>query len=312
MFDFFKPILIDFQNPVLYAIPIFALLMGIEIYVNYKDRSDNYSLPDTAASLSMGIGSVVVDLLTKSVAYLAFWALYEQFGFFKGYLEFTALGWLLLFFFDDFTFYWHHRLSHQVRLLWAAHVNHHSSTHYNLSTALRQSWTEVFYKYIWYLWLPILGFHPIMILVQMSLSLIYQFWIHTKHIKQLPTFVEYIFNTPAHHRVHHAKNILYLDKNHAGILIIWDRLFGTFQQEDPNEPVEYGITTNINTYNPLRIASHDFVILYQDLRKANPWSVRLKYLLYPPGWSPDGSTQTADQMRATWQKEQESSTKIAP
>ncbi len=288
---------LEFKNPVVFAIPFFVLLILIEAWVNYKDRTDNYTLKDSAASISMGLGSVFIDLITKSIALGTFWWLYKNTGFLKSHLEFTILGWILLFFADDFTFYWHHRLSHQIRILWSAHVNHHSSTHYNLSTALRQSWTELFYKYLWYLWLPILGFHPIMILTQISLSLIYQFWIHTKHIDRFPSWFEFIFNTPSHHRVHHAKNVKYLDRNHAGIMIIWDRMFGTFQEEDPNEPVVYGITTDINTYNPLRIATHDFVSAWQDIKRAPTFTDKLKYLFMPPGWSHDGSTKTADEMR---------------
>lgn len=304
MWEFIQPIL-NFDNPIAYAIPFFALLIGIEAYLNYKERSDNYQLKDSAASISMGFGSVFIDLITKSIALLTFKFIYTNYGLFSDALSFTVLGWVLLFFLDDFTFYWHHRLSHQVRLLWAAHVNHHSSTHYNLSTALRQSWTELFYKYIWYLWLPLLGFPPLMILIQISISLIYQFWIHTKHIKRFPAFFEFFMNTPSHHRVHHAKNIIYLDRNHAGILIIWDRLFGTFMEEDPNEPVVYGITTNINTYNPLRIASHEFINLGKDIYKAPTFSDKLKYLLLPPGWSHDGSTMTADEMRVDWEQQKE-------
>ena len=125
MLELIKPLLTDFQNPILYAIPFFAVLMGIEIYINYRERSDNYTIKDTAASLSMGFGSVFVDILTKSIAYATFSVLYLEVGYFQSYLEFTILGWGILFFLDDFIFYWHHRLSHQVRLLWAAHVNHH-------------------------------------------------------------------------------------------------------------------------------------------------------------------------------------------
>lgn len=303
MWEFIDPIL-NFKNPVAYAIPFFALLIVVEAYLNYKERSDNYALKDSVASISMGMGSVFIDLLTKSAAFLIFSFIYNNYALFSDALAYTVLGWVLLFFLDDVTFYWHHRLSHQVRLLWAAHVNHHSSTHYNLSTALRQSWTEVFYKYLWYLWLPLLGFPPLMILMQISISLIYQFWIHTKRINRFPNWFEFIFNTPAHHRVHHAKNIIYLDKNHAGILIIWDRLFGTFMEEDPNEPIVYGITTNINTYNPLKIASHEFINLGKDIYKAPTFMDKIKYIFLPPGWSHDGSTMTADEMRIDWEEQQ--------
>jgi sterol desaturase/sphingolipid hydroxylase (fatty acid hydroxylase superfamily) len=303
MWQFFEPILIEFKNPVVFAIPFFALLMGIEAYVNYRERTDNYILKDSLASIGMGLGSVFLDIITKSAAFIVFLWLYNNYGIFKESLsDWPLWGFAILFFLDDLTFYWHHRLSHQIRLLWAAHVNHHSSTHYNLSTALRQSWSELFYKYIWYLWLPILGFPPLMILTQISISLIYQFWIHTKHIDRFPAIVEYIFNTPSHHRVHHAMNVVYLDRNHAGILIIWDRMFGTFMAEDPEIPVIYGITTNINTYNPLKIATHEFGNLYRDLKKAPNFASKLKYLFAPPGWSHDRKTLTADQMREELEK----------
>lgn len=302
MWEFIKPIFTEFQNPVIYAIPFFVILILIEAYINYKERTENYLLIDSVASISMGIGSAFIDVITKATAFFVFSWLYTNVGFFSETLSFTVVGWVLLFFFDDFCFYWHHRMSHQVRLLWAAHVNHHSSTYYNLSTALRQSWSELLYKYLFFLILPIIGFHPLMILTQMSISLIYQFWIHTKRIDRLPWIIELIFNTPSHHRVHHASNIVYLDRNHAGILIIWDRMFGTFQVEDPAEPVVYGITTDINTYNPLRIASHEFINIGKDLKKAPTLRDKLGYLFMPPGWSHDGNDQRSDTLRAAMEQ----------
>jgi sterol desaturase/sphingolipid hydroxylase (fatty acid hydroxylase superfamily) len=297
MWDLFKPILVDFKNPVLFAIPFFLLLIFLEVYLNYRERKNNYLLKDSLASISMGLGSIVSDIISKSLAFVAFVWLFENFGIFKEQLSWTVLGWVLLFFLDDFTFYWHHRLSHEVRILWAAHVNHHSSEQYNLSTALRQSWTEILYKYIFFLWLPFLGFHPLMVLTQISINLIFQFWVHTKFIKKLPPFIEFIFNTPSHHRVHHASNPRYLDRNHAGTLIIWDRMFGTFSAEKDEEPVVYGITTNIDTYNPLKIASHEFTSMWKDIREAPKFSDRLKYIFYAPGWSHNGRSLTARQMR---------------
>jgi sterol desaturase/sphingolipid hydroxylase (fatty acid hydroxylase superfamily) len=297
MWVLFKPILVDFKNPVLFAIPFFLLLIFLEVYLNYRERKNNYLLKDSLASISMGLGSIVSDIISKSLAFVAFVWLFENFGIFKEQLSWTVLGWVLLFFLDDFTFYWHHRLSHEVRILWAAHVNHHSSEQYNLSTALRQSWTEIFYKYIFFLWLPFLGFHPLMVLTQISINLIFQFWVHTKFIKKLPPFIEFIFNTPSHHRVHHASNPRYLDRNHAGTLIIWDRMFGTFSAEKDEEPVVYGITTNIDTYNPLKIASHEFTSMWKDIREAPKFSDRLKYIFYAPGWSHNGRSLTARQMR---------------
>ena len=297
MWDLFKPILVDFKNPILFAIPFFLLLIFFEVYLNYRERKNNYLLKDSLASISMGLGSIISDIISKSLAFIAFVWLFENFGIFKEQLSWTVLGWVLLFFLDDFTFYWHHRLSHEVRILWAAHVNHHSSEQYNLSTALRQSWTEIFYKYIFFLWLPFLCFHPLMVLTQISINLIFQFWVHTKFIKRLPPFIEFIFNTPSHHRVHHASNPRYLDRNHAGTLIIWDRMFGTFSEEKDEEPVVYGITTNIDTFNPLKIASHEFASMWKDIREAPKFSDRLKYIFYAPGWSHNGKSLTARQMR---------------
>ncbi len=279
------------------AIPFYIVCMGLELYINWRERREYYVAKDSAASISMGIGSIFADLLAKSTAFILFTHLFEWGGFFKEQLSWTVGGWILLFFLDDFTFYWHHRMSHEVRIFWAAHVHHHSSEQYNLSTALRQSWTEVFHKYFFFLWLPLLGFEPIMVLTQMSINLIYQFWIHTKFVKKLPSFIEFIFNTPSHHRVHHASNVLYLDRNHAGTLIIWDRLFGTFAEERDEVPVVYGITTNIHTYNPLRIATHEYGSLWRDLRRAPTFRAKLGYLFMPPGWSHDGSTLTANEMR---------------
>ena len=297
MWEFFKPILVDFKNPIIFAIPFFLLLIGIEVYLNYKERKGYYIFKDSMASISMGIGSIFSDIISKSLAFVAFTWLFTTYGFFKDELSWTVLGWVLLFFLDDFTFYWHHRLSHEVRVLWAAHVNHHSSETYNLSTALRQSWTEIFYKYIFFLWLPFLGFPPLMVLTQISINLLFQFWVHTKFIKKFPPFIELILNTPSHHRVHHASNVRYLDRNHAGTLIIWDRLFGTFAEEKDEEPVVYGITTNIHTYNPLVIATHEFKSLFRDVRRAPGFANKMKYIFLAPGWSHDGSTQTARQMR---------------
>lgn len=282
-------------DPALYAIPFFSLCILIELYLAKREHLAIYQAKDSAASISMGIGAAFITVVTKSIAFLVFMYLYNNYRLLDIPVAFST--WIILLFADDFSFYWHHRLSHEVRVLWAAHVNHHSSEQYNLSTAIRQSWAEGIYKFAFWLWLPILGFHPLFIFMQMSISLIYQFWIHTQLIHKLPNFIEAIFNTPSHHRVHHAANVKYLDRNYAGIFIIWDKLYGTFAPEDPAEPVKYGITTNIHTFNPLRIASHEFVAIAHDVAKTKSWKQRLNYLLKPPGWSADGSTKTAKQMQ---------------
>ena len=287
--------LVPLENePVLFAIPLFLLLIGIELYVNFKEQKNLYNKGEAWSSIAMGLGSVVIDLLMKGLAYGAFSILYQH--------RLFDLGWqwwviVLAFFADDFTFYWHHRLSHEVRILWAAHVNHHSAQSLNFAVALRQSWGELLYKYFFWLWMPLFGFSPLLILMLMSFSLIYQFWTHTELIQKLPAWFEAIFNTPSHHRVHHASNIRYLDRNHAGILIIWDRLFGTFSEEKDFEKPIYGITKNIETNNPFIIATHEFLDLWHDVHSTPHWGDKLGYLFMPPGWSPDGPDLRAKTLR---------------
>ena len=207
-------------------------------------------------------------------------------------------------FLDDFSYYWFHRTSHENRFFWASHVVHHSSKHYNLSTALRQTWTGGFYSFIFWLWLPLIGFHPGMIIFQMSISLLYQFWIHTELIQKMPKWVEFFFNTPSHHRVHHGSNPIYLDRNHAGILIIWDKLFGTFQPELESEKVKYGLVVNIKTYNPIVIAFNEWGALFKDLIIKNvSLRNRIKYLYKPPGWKHDGTGKLSADLKEEWLKE---------
>ena len=286
------------MDPVVWAIPFFLILISIELYVNWKQQLELYEKKEALSSIGMGLGSLVIDILTKGLALGTYTILYQYRLFDIGW---HWWAWILIIFADDFTFYWHHRLSHEVRILWAAHVNHHSSTTLNLATALRQSWGEQFYKYIWWIWMPLVGFNPLMMLMMMSFSLIYQYWVHTELIKRLPRWYEFIFNTPSHHRVHHASNIRYLDQNHAGILIIWDRMFGTFSPEMDNEKPIYGITKNINTYNLFKIAGHEFVDVYHDVKRAPTFKDKLKYIFYPPGWSHDGPDLRAKTLRKNLQ-----------
>ncbi len=288
-------------DPVTYAIPFFVLAIAIELYINWKEKLNLYETKEALSSIGMGLGSLVIDLVMKGLAFGNYILIFEHF--YGSSLDANAgLGWhwwvwVLILFADDFTFYWHHRLSHEVRILWAAHVNHHSSQTLNLATALRQSWGEQLYKFIWWLWLPLVGFPPLMMMMMMSISLIYQYWVHTELIIKMPKWFEFIFNTPSHHRVHHASNIRYLDQNHAGILIIWDRMFGTFAEEREDEKPVYGITNNINTYNLFKIASHEYLDVLKDVKRAPKFSDKLKYIFYPPGWSHDGPDHRARTLR---------------
>ena len=279
----------------IWAIPLFFSLILIEAYIDYRDKRELYLGKDFVASISMGLGSLFVNAAMKTLAFIAY-SFIHQYAIIKN-IEWQWWAWVVVFFADDFTFYWHHRLSHEVRVLWAAHINHHSSQKMNLGTALRQSWAEQLYKYIWWLWLPLLGFEPLMIFVMMSFSLIYQFFQHTELVRKLPKPIEFIFNTPSHHRAHHAVNPRYLDQNHAGILIIWDRLFGTFAEEIEDDKPVYGITTNIDSYNIFYIASHEHQNLWKDLKNAPNFKDKLKYIFNPPGWSHTGEDQTARTLR---------------
>jgi sterol desaturase/sphingolipid hydroxylase (fatty acid hydroxylase superfamily) len=269
---------------VLYAVPAFLLLIVMEA-VSYRflpdDDERGYEIRDTATSLSMGLGSQVIGVPWKVVVALAYAGLYVL----------TPLKldphspwtWVLLFFADDLAYYWFHRLHHEVRVFWAGHVVHHSSVFFNLSTALRQSWTPMTGTPFW-LFLPLLGIPPWMVFLQQSISLAYQFFLHSERVGTLPRPVEWFFNTPSHHRVHHGANAEYLDRNYGGILIVWDRLFRSFEPERAR--VVYGLTKNIGTYNPLRVATHEYRAIWQDFRAATRWRDRLRFVFGRPGWQP--------------------------
>jgi sterol desaturase/sphingolipid hydroxylase (fatty acid hydroxylase superfamily) len=275
----------------LLAIPVFFAAMALEWWVARRQGRRVFAWRDTLASLSAGVGSLVVGAFWKGVVFASYFALHEITPLRLGD---GPLVWIAALVADDFAYYWFHRLHHEVRLLWAAHVTHHSSRHYNLATALRQSWIPMT-GLPFYVALPLLGFDPWMLATVHSINLLYQFWIHTETIDSIGPF-EAVFNSPSHHRVHHASNVQYLDRNYAGILIVWDKLFGTFEPE-VEKPV-YGLTKNIETYDPFRIAFHELFAVVRDALRPAPLATRLAYLVQPPGWSPDGSTQTAPQMRA--------------
>ena len=280
-------------DPILIAIPLFVILLLAELFLTHKLKSGNYTKLDTFGSLSMGLGSMLVGILTKIIIYGAYTFVY-QYRLFS--FEMTIPLIILLFFLDDFCYYWFHRLSHSSRFLWASHSIHHSSQEYNLSTALRQTWTgDLTGTFLFWILLPFIGFTPEWVMTMKAISLIYQFWIHTEVIKKLPKWFELFFNTPSHHRVHHAVQAQYLDKNHAGVLIIWDKLFGTFVLEK-EKPV-YGLVTNIKTYNPFKIALAEWTLILKDLKLKIPFSTKLKYFFMPPGWSHDNSRKTSEQIR---------------
>jgi len=292
----------NFPPVIIYAIPFFVLAMLLEFFVASTKNIKSYTAKDAFSSIAMGLGNVFIGLVSKLFIFAALYYVYENFRVFT--IPITWWSFIILIFLDDFSYYWFHRTSHENRFFWASHVVHHSSKHYNLSTALRQTWTGSFYSFIFWLWLPLIGFHPGMIIFQMSISLLYQFWIHTELIQKTPKWIEFFFNTPSHHRVHHGSNPIYLDRNHAGILIIWDKLFGTFQPELKSEKVKYGLVVNIKTYNPIFIAFNEWGALFKDLNTKNI-SVRdrIRYLYKPPGWKHDGTGKLSTDLKEEWLKE---------
>jgi sterol desaturase/sphingolipid hydroxylase (fatty acid hydroxylase superfamily) len=283
-------------NPTDYAIPGFVLLILIEMLWARRKALTAYELRDTMQSLMLGLGSSVMGFFALGIVYAAdLWV--WQFHL----LTITPLWWtwILCFILDDLSYYGFHRAAHRIRWFWASHVNHHSSQHYNLSTALRQTWTGVFALNFIYWWPMILiGFPPQMVLFTSGLNLIYQFWIHTETIGRMPPWFEAVMNTPSHHRVHHAVNPSYLDRNYAGVFIIWDRMFGTFTPERTDEPCRYGVIKQLGGFNLLWGVFHEWVEIASDLIRA-PLRSKWRYLTAPPGWSHDGSRLTSDQIRAT-------------
>jgi len=240
--------------------------------------------------------TVFVDLIPKFLGISLMFVAYSVSPL-KGVIDTSWYWWVLLFFLDDLTYYSFHRGNHEVRLLWAGHVSHHSSQYYNLGTALRQGVGERILKYPFWVPLALLGYHPAMIVTMLSVSLIYQYWLHTEAFYKFPRWIEFIFNTPSHHRVHHGSNVRYLDRNHGATLIIWDRLFGTFSEEVSEEPVKYGLTKNIETHKVLRVAFGEYGSMWRDVRRAEHWRDKVNYIFKAPGWSHDGPDLRSDTLR---------------
>ncbi|MBC7280754.1 sterol desaturase family protein [Hoeflea sp.] len=294
------PDLKDFPDVTQLAIPFFVIAILLELFViRYFRRRGDYETRDTLTSLMMGVGNVVSGLLLGFVAFFVLMWAWE----YRIY-DFGTAWWAvaLCFILDDLRYYWYHRIAHRCRWVWAEHVNHHSSQHYNLSTALRQSWTGTFTgMFILRIPLALIGFHPVLLLFVGGLNLIYQFWIHTEAIGRMWKPIELIFNTPSHHRVHHATNPRYLDSNYAGTLIIWDRMFGSFVPELDEDMPRYGIVKNIGTFNPVKVAFHEWIDMFRDVFQPGlTVTERLAYLFAPPGWSHDGSRKGSEELKADY------------
>ncbi|MEU3219673.1 sterol desaturase family protein [Streptomyces sp. NPDC006971] len=279
----------NLPDVVLWSIPAFVLLTVLELALHRfhpDEDAAGYEAKDAVTSVTMGVGSLGFDLLWKVPIVAIYTAVYELTP-----LRVPVLWWtvLLMLLAQDFLYYWSHRGHHVIRILWACHVVHHSSRKFNLTTALRQPWTS---WSVWPFYVPLVacGVHPAALAFCSSVNLVYQFWVHTERVGRLPGPFEYVLNTPSHHRVHHASQGDYLDRNFGGILILWDRLFGTFTPET-QRPV-FGLTKNIDTYNPLRVATHEYAAIARDVRAARSWGERAGRIFRGPGWQP-AATATA-------------------
>ncbi len=270
-------------NYIVLAIPVFFLLIGLELLVTRLLERDYYSLDDSINDLSCGILQQVLEVFVKT-------ALFAGYVFVYGRLRLATLPadsaavWVLCFLGVDFIYYWFHRLSHEVNAFWAAHVVHHQSEEYNLAVALRQGALQGWFSWAFYLPLAVLGFPPLVFLACTSFNTLYQFWIHTRVIGRLGP-LDWLLSTPSNHRVHHGRNPKYIDRNHGGTLIVWDRLFGTYQAED--EEVAYGITTPLRSWNPVWANLHYWVELVQKARRATRVVDKVKMFVMPPGWQPE-------------------------
>lgn len=251
---------------ILYAVPFFFALIALELLADHRRGVSNYRVADAINSISTGVLSTTTGLLTKGIGLVTYAFAFKHLALFELSAD-SVWTWVFAFVFYDFCYYWLHRLGHERNILWAAHSVHHQSEDYNLSTALRQTSTGFLLGWIFYLPMAVFGV-PLLVFVSVAaLNLLYQFWVHTRHIPKLGWF-EWFFVTPSNHRAHHAQNALYMDRNYGGVFIIWDRLFGSFQEEDDNEPVVFGVTTPLASWNPLWANVQFYAQLWADARRA--------------------------------------------
>ncbi|EJN25384.1 sterol desaturase family protein [Pseudomonas sp. GM80] len=269
---------------ILYAVPFFLVLIALELVADRWRGVSNYRLADALNSISTGVLSTTTGLLTKGVGLLTYAFALDHLALLRLPAD-RVWVWVFAFVLYDFCYYWLHRMGHERNILWAAHSVHHQSEEYNLSTALRQTSTGFLLGWIFYLPMAVLGV-PLLVFVSVAaLNLLYQFWVHTRHIPKLGWF-EWFFVTPSNHRAHHAQNALYMDRNYGGVFIFWDRLFGSFQEEDDNEPVIFGVTTPLASWNPLWANLQFYAQLWDDARRAERNWDKLRIWFMRTGWRP--------------------------
>lgn len=280
----------------LLSIPFYTILIGTEILLSNWKQKKYYSVRDTIQNIYFTLLNAGLDGLMRWLYYISILAWSYEYHFLK--IENIYGYWFVLFILVDFAFYFEHRIDHYCRLFWAVHVTHHSSEEFNLTTGFRSSVFQPLYRFIYLTPIALLGFTPLDIVFMYSVTQTYGILVHTQYINKMPRWFETFFVSPSHHRVHHASNVIYLDKNMGMCLIIWDKMFGSFQAEIKEEPVKYGLTKPVeNAANPLKIIFHEWENMVRDVKKKTSFSTKLKYIFMPPGWSHDGSTKTARQMR---------------
>ncbi|MFT7589450.1 MAG: sterol desaturase/sphingolipid hydroxylase (fatty acid hydroxylase superfamily) [Limisphaerales bacterium] len=275
---FDKPL--DFPDvpPVqLWAIPIMLSLVILEWYLGQRENNQRYEGKDFISSLGVGVGNLMINVLIGGGIYTMVWVVYSILPW-RIPNEWWAYPLCIVAI--DFCRYWAHRVAHEQRFWWATHVTHHSSVYYNFSVSFRLSWTQHI-KIIFFIPAIMIGFNPLTYFICHQIEVLYQFWIHTEFIKKLPAPIEYIFVTPSHHRVHHGINERYIDKNYGSTFIFWDRIFGTFQEED-EKPV-YGITEPVNSFNPVKLVFHEWQDIVKDVSKADTMHQKLKMIFGRPG-----------------------------
>ena len=280
----------------LISVPLYAILIGTEILLSNWQHKKFYSLKATLQNVYLTLVNAGLDMLLRWAFYISVLKWSYNHHFYK--IENAFLYWFALFILEDLAFYVEHRIDHYCRIFWAVHITHHSSEEFNLTTGFRSSVFQPVYRFFYFIPLALLGFDPLDIVFMYSITQTYGILVHTRYINKMPRWFESIFVSPSHHRVHHASNVIYLDKNMGMCLIIWDKLFGSFQEEVENEPVKYGLTKPVaNSNHPVTIIFHEWQSIAKDIKKKLPFSTRIKYLFMPPGWSHDGSSKTARQMR---------------
>lgn len=270
-------------DPTVIAIPIYFLLIGIELIVHRVQATKSYRLNDAVTNINCGVTSQVSGAFLKVLTIGAYTAIYDQLRIYT--VPNNVATWFIAFVAYDFFYYWAHRMSHQVNLFWGGHSVHHQSEEYNLSVALRQSSTQTIWTFFFYLPMALGGINPYVLISVSGFNLLYQFWIHTESINRLPKWFEAVMNTPSHHRVHHARNPKYIDKNHAGTFIVWDKMFGTFKEEE--ERPTYGITKNLNSWNPVWANVAHYADIWKDFKSIPKWSDKIKLIFMKPGWLPE-------------------------